>query len=231
MHNYGAKRGNYVRKRGCSFKLFHIYKQKNKSFQPQAVNFKAESELCGKLIGTSSILHAPVFLLLFEIWVEWYKTNPNETQDKWGIRIETTFFLEQLKVSLIIRLYFECHLQAWYMLENLLYEQLVTINVQYEFRNTFHPVKISVYVFLVCELQKLVIFFEKSNGKKRLIQMFWCNFANDIALETDSKIDLESAESSSKYRSRKKYTSCLKPYIFIYTHAKKCWIQVGLLNL
>ena len=58
LHNYGAKRGNYVRKRGCSFKLFHIYKQKNKSFQPQAVNFKAESELCGKLIGTSSISHA-----------------------------------------------------------------------------------------------------------------------------------------------------------------------------
>ena len=37
LHNYGAKRGNYVRKRGCSFKLFHIYKQKNKSFLPTYV--------------------------------------------------------------------------------------------------------------------------------------------------------------------------------------------------
>ena len=58
LHNYEAKRRNYARKRGYSFKLFHIHKHKNKTFQPQAVNFKAESELCGKLIGTSSIIHA-----------------------------------------------------------------------------------------------------------------------------------------------------------------------------
>ena len=49
-----AKR-NYVRE--DSLKVFH---GRNESFQPQAVNFKAESELCGKLIGTSSILDALV---------------------------------------------------------------------------------------------------------------------------------------------------------------------------
>ena len=99
LHNYEAKRRNYARKRGYSFKLFHIHKHKNKTFQPQAVNFKAESELCGKLIGTSSIIHAlQSCCYLVEIWVKWYKTNPQfKTQDKIGIKTESHLWYGSFK--------------------------------------------------------------------------------------------------------------------------------------